>query len=258
MKNRAVFLIVPSLLLMMISFIYPITYIVVNSFKKSTFDGSFAGIYNYIQVLNNEYFRMAMQNTLKFTLVSVFLTMLFAVLTALILSGISLRISFVKAFFIIPYLLPSSLITSVWNYMCPEAPRFLSLVCLFVAKNIGIVILLLLSSLGEVSIELIDAAKIDGAKKMKLVTKVYLPSISPTILFTFLLTLAASASIYRESLLLYGNYPGDDIYMIQNYLNNHFIKMNYQNISTASVIYTVLLFFVALFALYAERRYSND
>ena len=47
-----------------------------------------------------------------------------------------------------------------------------------------------------------------------------------------ILTIVNSLKIFRESYLLYGYYPDEDVYMLQNYLNNHFAKLSrvHQNI----------------------------
>ena len=51
-----------------------------------------------------------------------------------------------------------------------------------------------------------------------------------------------SLKIFKESYLFYAsNYPPDAAYMIQNYMNNHFYKLNYQTLSTAVVIFTLVM-----------------
>ena len=118
--------------------------------------------------------------------------------------------------------------------------------------------MLLSSALCRVSEDIISAAAIDGARGAKLYFRILLPSVSPTLLFTFILTLSAGTGIYRESYLLYGEYPDSSVYMIQNYLNNHFEKLNYQYVSAAALVYTIAVMLLAVLALRLERRYGCE
>lgn len=56
--------------------------------------------------------------------------------------------------------------------------------------------------------------------------------------------------LYRESFLLYGTYPDESVYMLQNYLNNHFDKLNYQYISAASVCFTSILAGITIYGIH--------
>ena len=57
-----------------------------------------------------------------------------------------------------------------------------------------------------------------------------------------MITTVNSFRIFKEIYLLYGSYPAESIYTLQNYMNNHFLKMSYQNLSTAAVIFFVIIF----------------
>jgi|LSQX01.1.fsa_nt_gb hypothetical protein len=44
------------------------------------------------------------------------------------------------------------------------------------------------------------------------------------------------------------------VYMLQNYLNIHFLKLNYQNISTAAIIFFSITYILVALAFYLEKR----
>jgi len=46
--------------------------------------------------------------------------------------------------------------------------------------------------------------------------------------------------VYKESYLLFGLYPSEDVYMLQHYMNNQYQKMNLQYVTAAAVILIVL------------------
>ena len=46
--------------------------------------------------------------------------------------------------------------------------------------------------------------------------------------------------------------------MLQNYLNNHFQKLNYQNISTAAIFFAVIVYTVVALLFSAEKKWSEQ
>ena len=102
----------------------------------------------------------------------------------------------------------------------------------------------------KVQQEVYEAAVLDGAHGVKLFTKITMPLISPTLYFVGVLSFVNSLKIFKESYLFYNSsYPPNTAYMIQNFMNNHFQKLNYQTLSTAVVIFTLVMA-VIIFLLY--------
>ena len=87
---------------------------------------------------------------------------------------------------------------------------------------------------------------------------IIVPNIAPTLFFTFILSIVNSFKIFRESYLLYGGYPDESVYMLQNYLNNHFMKLNYQNISTAAIFFAVVVYTVVAVVFAFEKKWSDS
>ena len=83
-----------------------------------------------------------------------------------------------------------------------------------------------------------------------------LPNIVPALLFSLILSVANSFRIYRESYLLYGQYPDDSVYMLQNFLNNQFMRLNYQTISAAAIIFGGILYVLIAIILILEKKWS--
>ena len=61
----------------------------------------------------------------------------------------------------------------------------------------------------------------------------------------------------RADVLLYGGYPDESVYMLQNFLNNHFVKLNYQYISTAAIVFAVIVYTAAAIIFIAEKKWSD-
>lgn len=79
----------------------------------------------------------------------------------------------------------------------------------------------------------------------------------PIIFISILLLVVNSFKIFKEIFLLFGNYPDENIYLLQHYMNNHFFRLNLQKLTTASYLLFVIigLFIVLMFML--QKRYSD-
>ena len=229
----------PSLAGFAVFFIIPFVYTFYYAFTENAFTGKFAGLNNFVMLFGNRYFRLAMKNTLRFTALSVPLTMVLSLLIALAIAKFAARIPLVKSAFFLPVILPSAAIIMLWNaYFSDFAP--------------------ISSLLSGVKGDMLDAAKIDGAGSIGTLFHVIIPNIAPTLFFTFILSIVNSFKIFRESYLLYGVYPDESVYMLQNYLNNHFMKLNYQNISTAAIFFAVVVYTVVAVVFAFEKKWSDS
>lgn len=156
----------------------------------------------------------------------------------------------------LPYVLPSASVVFFWqtffgaeHYAALTELETLGgffdvlpLYVIFLWKNIGINIILITSALTKISPEIYEAAALDGAHGLKLHRKITLPLISPSLFFVGVLSFVNSLKIFKESYLFYNSdYPPNTAYMVQNYMNNHFYKLNYQKLSTAVVIFTLAM-----------------
>lgn len=240
----------------LIFYIIPFFRSIGYSFIGNVANKEFVGFTNYKEVLANKYFRMALKNTVIFSVVGVAAIMILSLGLSIALVKLSKRFSFIKSFFVMPYVLPSASVVFFWQMFfdtgtytaLTEIESFggffdvLPLYVIFLWKNIGINIILITSALTKIDAEVYEAAALDGAHGLKLHAKITLPLISPSLFFVGVLSFVNSLKIFKESYLYYNsNYPPDAAYMIQNYMNNHFFKLNYQNLSTAVVIFTVAM-----------------
>lgn len=168
------------------------------------------------------------------------------------------KIRFFQIVVFSPILIPSSVITAFWNQYFSFIPPFFSLIILFLWKYTGLSVMLILTALTTLPNELHEAAALDGANRLTRFYAITIPYITPTLFFVLIITIVNTLKIYRESILLYGQYPHESVYMFQNYLNNHFEKLNYQNISAASIIFSAIIsLLVAVLLLYEYKR-SNE
>lgn len=260
MKKRTdILFLLPSLAGFLTFFIVPFFYSFTYAFTENAFTKKFVWFDNFTALFRNDFFRLAMKNTGKFTLCAVPLTMVLSILIALLIVRYAAKLPFVKSAFFLPVILPSATIVMLWQaYVSDAVPPFSSLLLIYLWKYGGLNVMLILTALTGMSKDMLDAAKIDGAGLLRTTWHVTLPNIAPTLFFTFILSVVNSLKIFRESFLLYTNYPDESVYMLQNYLNNHFQKLNYQNISTAAIFFAVIVYTVVAVVFVAEKKWSEQ
>ena len=257
-KRSDLLLLLPSLAGFLTFFIVPFVYSFYYAFTENAFTKKFVRFDNFKRLFENEYFKLAMKNTGKFTVLAVPLTMAISLILALLLVRFAARLPFVKSALFLPVILPSATIVMLWNAYISTFTPFRSLLLIFLWKYGGLNVMLMLTALSGMDKSMIEAARIDGANVLQQTVRVTLPNIAPTLFFTFILSVVNSLKVFRESYLLYGNYPDETVYMLQNFLNNHFAKLNYQYISTAAIFFAVIVYTVVAVVFVAEKKWSES
>lgn len=222
----------------------PIMVTMYYSLVRDPFSMELAGLKNYVEMFENQYFVQAAGNTALFTCVFVPL----AVLAMFFAKGGTGATVLVSAF-LLPAFLPAPSVTDVFRLIYgsdvlqgldADLLEWISTGHIFLWKNMGLLMLLLLAALRSIPGSLYEAAALDGAGPFARWIYVTLPGILPMLIFCTMLSAVQAFRIFREAYLLYGSYPGDMLYMLQHYINNHFYKFNYQKIAPVSVLVLLL------------------
>ena len=259
MKKRSdLLLLLPSLCGFTTFYIVPFLYSLYYAFTENAFSDKFVGLGNFKMLLENEYFRLAAWNTFRFSVLAVPVCMLFSFTVAMLIARFAAKSGILRSAFFLPIVLPSAVIAGIWNAYFAEAVPFASLLALFLWKYSGLNITLILTALLTIPHEQYEAASLDGAGAWQKTWSVTLPNILPSLFFTLILTIVNSLKIFRESYLLYGYYPDESVYMLQNYLNNHFAKLNYQNIGAAAVLFAVVVYSIVAVLFALEKKWSDS
>lgn len=247
-------------------FLVPFLISIVLSFSSSSSSFQFVGLDNYAALFRSQSFRLALWNTLRFIAAGVPLLMICSL-------GLALTFHYLEQFrdrrtaplfaaSLIPMVVPSSavvlfvevlfekygavngiLVQLGWepvNWMNSGYAAII-LLGLYLWKNVSYNTVILLGAMGSVRPEVYEAAALDGAGFWRSIRYIALPQIRPFLSFTVLLSLMGIFKMYRESYLLFGDYPDESVYLLQNYMNNHFYAVNYQRLSTASAIFFLLV-----------------
>ncbi len=239
LRRKSLMAAIPCAAGFLLLYILPFFITVGYSLLNNAFDMAFVGLDNYAAVLRNRYFLLAVRNTLAVTAALVAVTFLGALLLGFFMQRRG-RIG-MTVLLVLPMLVPSVSAAAIWRAVfdtgafAPTGVCYAALVSLFAWKYTGASAVLLCSGLDRIDPLLLDAAAIDGAGAIRSYVLISLNCVRNHIAVMLMLIFMFALRIYKESYLLFGLYPGDDMYLLAHYMSNHFIKMNYQNVAVSSV-----------------------
>lgn len=259
-----------------IAVFYIVPYII--CFVKSLYVGNtFVGVQNYIQLFQNGTFLLALKNTGIFTFTAIPILMVASFLIALFLNSFKKISSFFRSSFLIPVVVPIASLVCVWQLIFDDYGAvngllkllglntveffnsefsMVMIVFIYVWKYCGFCVILFTAGLANVPPSLYESARLDGAGSFKILTKITIPMITPTTFFVFLMEIIYSFKIFREVFALFGNYPNENVYFLQNFINNNYYNLNYPRLSSASIILSLFIIIILLAFFIFERRHS--
>ena len=224
--------------------------------------GRFTALDTYIRLLENEVFRIALKNTFGFLAVGLLLILMISYAIALLLRDPVRRSSSLQSVVLLPFVMPvvgtvvlvDALFaeTGLWSkiYMALGLPvadwlrsdsAFWIAVGLYLWKNTGYCVLILLSGLVTVPQEHYDAAALDGASAWQRFLHITVPQMWYSVFFGGVFSLINAFKCFREIFLIGGDTPGESLYMLQHFINNSFQKLSYGKMAAASILLTGVL-----------------
>ena len=262
-KSRRAFLafLLPSFLGVMFFVLLPFLDVFKRSFTTAV-TGEFVGLKNYETVYENGAFRLAVGNTLRFTLVCLPLLLFLGLCAALLLTNLK-QVQLIKSFFLLPMAMPAATVVLIWkmtfsgngllnrmlssntDYMGTEL-AFWVLVFSYVWKNLGYTVVLWLAGLLAIPEDYIQAAKVDGAGRVRIFFSIILPQLKGSMYTITVLIFLNSFKVFRESYLVSGSYPHESMYLLQHMFNNWFVYLELDKMAAAAVSIGVVLLAVIL------------
>jgi len=267
----------PSILGFLLFFAVPFLISLMYCFTEGAGDLEFVGFQNFIDLFQNSSFKLAVKNTVLFNVIAVPLVIIVSLGVTLVLNSKIKKASFFRTVLTFPLVIPIASVILVWQIFFAESgivngmllkfgvvgPDYLKtgwsffiLVLLYVWKNCGYNMIIFLAGLNNIPKEYYEAASIDGCSETKAFLKITLPLLVPTIFFVFIISIINSLRIYREAYLLSGQYPDSSIYMLQHFMNNNFTNLNYQRLSTASVIVFIFVGLAVYYLFKFQKKYE--
>jgi multiple sugar transport system permease protein len=254
-KFIPVLFILPSLAGVALFFILPFGLSL--GYAVSDGNGAFVGMDNFIKLFNSGAFRLAAVNTLKFMAAAIPLNIAIPLFIAVLVSKAP-GSGWLKTLFMSPLVIPSACaaffiqslfmsngLLSRWLNLQTDWLQtdyaFAIAVGVYIWKNMGYNLVLALAGLAAIPPEYYEWAAVEGMGRVRAFFRITIPYLIPSLFIMLVMSFINSFKVYRELYMLAGSYPNETIYMLQHYINNQFNMLNYQNLTAASLVITVII-----------------
>jgi multiple sugar transport system permease protein len=236
------------------------------------------GVENYVELANDEVFRIALVNTLQYVVAAVPLGSVMAILLALLLNTKVKGMAFYRTIFYIPSLVPMVALGVLWLWVfngeygllneflrligIKNPPNWLgdpawskSTLILIAMWGAGNAMVIYLAGLQDVPVSLYEAADLDGASGVAKTFNVTLPMISPVILFNVVMGVIGSIQVFAVPYVMFpGGAPARSTYFFTTYLFDNAFR--YQRMGFASAMGWIM-FLITLALTYLALRLSS-
>jgi len=278
-KRKSALFIAPSFLGVLVFFLLPFCVIIYYSMVDNPISANFVGLKNFSLVIQNAAFRTAVRNTVRFSVIAVPLAVVLSLILAIVLEAkIPFRSQF-RTFFLSPMMVPVASIVLIWQVLfhyngavndilgvfgIDKIDWFKSehativIVILFLWKNLGYNMILFMAALASVPSEVLEVARLESATPLQTFFYIKIRYLSSTILFVTIMSLISSFKIFREIYLLTTDYPYDSIYMLQHYMNNKFRSLDYQALSAAAILMSLVMIVIIGILFFVENHFGKD
>ena len=262
----------PSLIGIAVFYVIPYIMCIYSSFVSK---GSFAGLDNYINLFQNKAFLYALRNTVIFTAVAIPLLMIISFLIAKFLTSFKKISAFFRSAYLMPIVIPAASLIYVWQLLFDDygfvnnilsslgidTVQFFSsgfsmvmIIIIYIWKNCGFCVILFTAGLANLPKSVHESAYLEGASGFKTTIKITLHLITPTTFFVFLMAVINSFRMFRESFSLFGTYPNENIYFLQNFINNNYNNFNYPQLASSAIVMSLIFIGLMLIFFLYERK----
>lgn len=229
--------IMPGMVLYLIFNLYPI----VKAFQMSFFEwnimpgqaNEFLGLANYQRAFADKIARLALRNTVLYTLVTVPSQIVLAMIVALLLNSIERLRTFFRTLYYLPVITSWVIVSLLFRYLFQSpkglinhwlmnvlhviqepipwlreaATAMIPIWSLGIWKGIGWSMVIFLAALQTIPEELYEAAEIDGAGAGRKFFSITLPLMRPTLVFVLVMLMIGGFNVFLSVLLITNGGP---------------------------------------------------
>ncbi|GAE36004.1 carbohydrate ABC transporter permease [Halalkalibacter akibai] len=270
--RKAIFLFIgPAMILYLLILLIPTFWSIGYSF----FEGSpirgfeFVGISNYLEVFSDRNFKNSLGLSIKYAAL---------VTTGQVVLGLALALLFVfylkKASFLVrtlvffPVILPAVAVAEMFSKLFEFSPQlglinsllaslsldmlvqpwlaqgdtaFAVLVIMDIWKSMGFYAVILFAGLIDIPEDVLEAAKLDGAKGLTLVYNIVLPMIRPILISAVIFSLNGTLKVFETAVALTGGGPGNSTTMLTMYMYDTSFTYSQYGYGSTIAVYLLLL-----------------
>ncbi len=254
---------------------------IMQAFRISFFDYSllnpeqvFIGFSNYDRAWTDPVFRVALTNTLLYTVLLVTIQTAAALVLALLLKQQVRGLAFFRSSIFLPVITSLVVISTVWKlmfnsqgfinsflqtvglgaqpFLASPGQALLSLVFMGVWKDVGFYMLIFLAGLQAIPMELYESAEIDGATKVRRFVWITLPLLRRATVFVIVIGTISAFKVFTPVYLMTDGGPADSTTAIVFYIFRsafRYFQMGYASAMSFILLGIVLILTVVQFRL---------
>lgn len=234
---------------------------------------------NFKSIIANRAYIRAVKNTCVFSAIAVPLAVILSLLLAIVLdTKIPFKSQF-RTFFLSPLMVPVASIVLIWqvlfhyngaindiigvfgidkiDWMKSKYAIFV-VVILFLWKNLGYNMIMFMAALGSIPKDILEVAELESASPLQTFFHIKIRYLSSSLLFVTIMSLISSFKIFREVYLLTGDHPVNEIYIIQHFMNNKFKSLDYQTLSAAAILMSLVMIVIIGILFLVENHFGKD
>ena len=265
---------IPTILFVLGMVLFPIIYTFVLSFHSWRMSANipckFVGLDNYVELFSDSRFPNAVLRTFIFALIALAFEIVLGMVIAIYLDRVFFGKNFVKTAFLLPMVATPVAIGMVWkliyepnigilntiirnmngpkiDWLGDSGKALYSLVVVDVWQWTPFVMLIISAGLTSIPLELFEAAMVDGASGIKIVFKVTLPLLRPTIYTAVLLRLI---DVLKTFDIIYSMTQGGPGFATET-MNILSFRQAFEFLQFGEASATLIIFFVIVMAIAA-------
>ena len=274
LKKYGIVFAIPTFAAFCIGFIWPFIQGLYLSFCQFTTvnNAEFVGIQNYIEVFKDESFLSSFWFTIGFAVVSVASINILAFGLALLLTRNIKGTNIFRTVFFMPNLIGGIVLGYIWQILINcvlsivgepllklnSTAGYWGLIILMCWQQIGYMMIIYIAGIQNISEDVIEAAKVDGANAWQTLIKVKLPMVMSSITVCVFLTLTNSFKLFDQNLALTSGEPYDSTEMLALNIYETFYSRSgaqWKGIGQAkAVIFCIIVVTISLAQLNATRK----
>jgi len=270
-KKYYAFFTLPTLIAFVIAFLLPFLYGIYLSFTSFTTvtNTKWVGLANYVTAFTQDKdFLNATVFTFKFTVVAVILINVFAFALAFLLTQKIKGTNIFRTIFFMPNLIGGIVLGYIWQLIIngvllgfgvditfKAEYGFWGLMVLMNWQMVGYMMVIYIAGIQNISTELIEAAKIDGANTWQIIKGITIPMVMPAITICTFLTLTNSLKLFDQNLALTAGAPARSSSMLALDIFNTFYGRNgFEGVGQAkAVVFFIIVAVIVLIQLRLTR-----
>ena len=244
----------PAVLLFVALTLYPLVNLVRMSVSTIAFaDGAetwrFTPGANFAQLAGDDVLWSAIANTVLYVVASVTVEMIIGLALAIAVAGIVRGKTWIRTVLILPILVPPVAIGSMWklmynydfgifnqtlaalgaapvNWLGSTSLALTSVIVVDIWHWVPFVFLILFAAVEGLPVDLLEAARVDGATRWQVVWRIMIPLLRPAIVVAFLFRTILAFKVFDEVYLLTSGGPGTSTELINLHLYKVFFEQN--------------------------------